>query len=362
MGTCFRLYFPYFSQVMGIKHIAGIAFLLLAGLSVSWSLCVLLANRQTKPSTSVDSGSIPSRQSVSLPGGPTLPERVRTIKSVGNSPAHFLDFARAAAQSTPAECQEAALKAMDLPEPARSSLLKLLLLQWARQEPGKAADWVLGNLSGTDRALCIRDLITDWVHLDSSQFAAWYQALEPKTKSGLYNSVERTLLQESPGTYGKWWESPALRNLATTNAQLVFDSIRDVAAVTQCLAAAGPHVDYPNEDSTAATDRWNTNGRIGWNNLFEAAAACWYSLDAPACEAWLKTRTEFEQRAAWALIKELGPAANYEPTRMPPASGESAPAGFSRTDLISQPSPESAPDFRREWAAWWTTEPETDKP
>lgn len=351
----------------------SLAFLL--GIGCAWGLCLLFA-----PPREGGQGAAPQAPPgpVELSAGKPTPCGVELVSGLhpdaGNvPPARLLGFARAAGEFSAAACEAALAEALKLSEPARYWAIQLLTLQWARSNPVAAADWIIKNVDGEARSLSMQGVLAEWMSRDLRGFAAW---VSPHPE--LNHFVVSNMIRSDPALFGKWWEGRL--NTTGSNVSEITPDMADMRDVRRVLEAASANTKYAGVEDTVAGEKWNRNGALGWNNLFEAAAARWHELDAAGCEAWLTSRSPLEQQAAWALINEQKKTTASPSTTAAPPSTETGgnheispadvpdhpPEGvsaaglaaartveFSRSDLTTPPPPEAAPRFAQSWADWW---------
>jgi hypothetical protein len=246
-------------------------------------------------------------------------------------------------------------------EPERTSLLSLLLLDWAATEPAAACEWALSHLEGAAKSQCVQDLVRTWANRDGLALAEWYNAFVVREGRAKLNGrpididISSTLAQYDPVAYGRFAEMECNRDSVVWGMNFE-RSLRSLDTVKDIGMRLSGQVEYIQDLTKLRKDlAIDSSGRCapnkwGWNELFERTSVAWHRMDAEGCEAWLNTWPENAQMAArYSIAKaeaEARPAAVAPAPVTEPAQRPSAQA----------PGTGAWDQARADWSAWWRTD------
>lgn len=266
-------------------------------------------------------------------------------------------------------------------EPERTTLLCLLLAQWAATNPVAAAEWILAHLQGDSLQKCLDDVTRVWASRDGEALAHWAD-LWIRSHPGDSANRLRGAAMEALGTHDPFQqalmaEMECNRNWGWSGADaaLILSTPEAIKAMGKRLKGHVAYFEDPEKlKRILAVGAGNTGIRTKnlFNQLFEQTALAWHRMDPAACDQWLGDWPESAQFAARFAIgkaeekEKLDSApdsasdSSTAPTR-PPATGEPEAAasdpqlsGIPQRPAPAPPAAGVAADQQTSaWTRWW---------
>lgn len=296
---------------------------LLAGAAAGFAAGTLIASITTPSTPAPDFG---TESSILQPGGDsraaalTLQKPLTTLPSAADfqhmEPGGKLNLALQLQGLSGEKRQEFLNECLRRPARERTSLLFLLLAEWAETQPATAAEWVLVNLKEPESSQCLNDVFRTWAVRDGQSLAEWTNArFKEKGRDITWNAMN-ALEQLSPLWFARISEMDCNRDSIMTG--MTFDGLRAPGAAQAISSQLREHVAYTTDPAKLAqkyVEQWDEPQKWGWNRLFERTAVYWHAEDPAACDAWLEAFPGNARLAARRSIQEA--AAQAEP----PAAG-----------------------------------------
>jgi hypothetical protein len=258
----------------------------------------------------------------------------------------------------PAQLQPQLEAALTLPADQRHSLLAVLLLRWAKQDPAAAIEWVFEHIPHHEIEIYYPGLALEWVKRDVQGFAKWYPHFYKNRPADGFEQLTRSLhwvFRENPLLYGETLADPVFKIGMGGEWREKLPFIKTQEEASALAASVTPHIGYQSSNNNSNR---NLAEHTGWNALAETAAIRWWLTDKPACQTWLGSLDEMSQKALQVTIddylneEEQKKKYSQDKNKKPPAV---VPA-FNRENPDQQPTGTFTETYTQ-WAQWYKLQP-----
>ncbi len=247
-------------------------------------------------------------------------------------------------------------EATKLPEPARATHLRLLLLKWAATEPSAACDWAAG-LPFHERTSFLGDIMESWLQQDLAMASDWFanylltvEKSYPETlyTETLFTRLSQPIMLQDLSTWAALVNKSTLvsvHHMTSTIQDRIFPDVASLQKGAELILGKTSFTRDPRGNLSSTDD--DSTGHQGWNSLHKQIAYRWYALDPSAARTWADTLPPRERSYA---LQQFQFAEYPRPTKAPNSA-------IDPSDLTSTSSLSSSTDRSQSWATWWKKEP-----